>query len=119
MPRPFFETLRDLRSGMALEDLGEELSKALDAVKKTGLPAEMTLKLKIRPPKNGSMAYLTIEDAISTKLPKQAHGDTVFFPTADGGLSRQDPSQQDLPFRVIRPGEAVDAKTGEIKQEGG
>ena len=109
MPRPFFETLRELRSGRTLEDLGDELSVLIAAVRATGKSGELTLKLKIKPPKSGAISYLTIEDQISTKTPKLDRGDTVFFPTADNGLSRQDPSQSELPFRGT-----VDPETGEL-----
>jgi hypothetical protein len=109
MPRPFFETLRELRSGRTLEDLGEELSAIIAAVRATGKGGELTLKLKIKPPKSGAISYLTIEDQILSKTPKLDRGDTVFFPTADNGLSRQDPSQSELPFRGT-----IDKSTGEI-----
>ena len=123
MPRPFFETLRELRAGRTLEDLGAELTKLIVAVKAAGKSGELTLKLKIKPPKNGTISYLTIEDQISVKEPKLDRGDTVFFPTADNGLSRQDPSQQELKFVSVPsgPGEVkkvVDTSTGEIRQVG-
>jgi hypothetical protein len=110
MSRPFLETLRELRAGRTLEDLGTELTKLIVAVKSTGKSGEITLKLKIKPPKNGAISYLTIEDQIITKEPKLDRGDTVFFPTADNGLSRQDPSQSELPFKGT-----VDTDTGEIR----
>ena len=113
MPRPFFETLRELRSGRTLEDLGAELAAIVQAVKDTGKGGELVLKLKVKPPKNGAISYLMIEDAISSKVPKLDRGDTVFFPTGDGGLSRQDPTQGNLPFTVVA-GVTVDAATGEI-----
>jgi hypothetical protein len=113
MARPFFETLRELRMGRTLEDLSDELAKALVAVKSTGKAATLTLKLKIKPPKSGVVSYVTIEDDIDTKIPKLDRGDTVFYPTADNGLSRHDPAQSQLPFGK------VDTATGEIKVEEG
>lgn len=110
MARPFFETLRELRAGRTLEDLGSELALLISAIKATGKSGELTLKLKIKPPKHGSMSYLTIEDQIVTKTPKLDTGDTVFFPTADNGLSRQDPAQTDLPFG------RVNKETGELTE---
>jgi hypothetical protein len=81
-------------------------------VKATGKAGSLTLSLKIKPPKKGGMAYLLIEDAISVKEPKLDKSDTVFFPIADNGLSRQDPSQSELPFGRQRT--TVDGATGEI-----
>lgn len=123
MSRPFFETLRELRAGRTLEDLGAELTKLIVAVKTTGKSGELTLKLKIKPPKNGAISYLTIEDQISVKEPKLDRGDTVFFPTADNGLSRQDPTQAELKFVSVPTGSGevksiVDTSTGEIKKVG-
>jgi hypothetical protein len=44
MPRPFFETLRELRAGRTLEDLAEELAAVVQAVRNTGKSGELTLK---------------------------------------------------------------------------
>jgi hypothetical protein len=111
MPKPFFEMLGALHGGRMESDLGDDLVKLIAAVKGTGKTAEITIKLKIKPPKNGSISYLTIEDVIHTKIPKLDRGDTVFFPTADNGLSRQDPSQAELP---LSSSESFDRSTGEI-----
>lgn len=113
MPRPFLETLGELRAGKTLQDLGDELAQLLVAIKATGKAGVITLTLKLKPPKNGSMSYITIADEISVKTPKLDKGDTVFFPTVDNGLSRRDPTQPELPFK--RP--VVDEDTGEIKEE--
>lgn len=101
MARPFFETLRELRAGRTLEDLTDELTLLVSAVRSTGKGGELRLILKIKPPKSGVISYLTIEDQIVTKTPKLDRADTVFFPTADGGLSRQDPAQGELALRPV------------------
>lgn len=123
MPRPFFETLRELRSGKTNDDLADNLASILEAVRKTGKSGELTLKLKVKPPRAGAGNYIMIEDSIAAKVPKLDHGDTVFFHTADGGLSRQDPSQQELKFVSVPTGpgdvkQVVDTNTGEIKTVG-
>lgn len=109
MPRPFFETLRELRAGETLEDAANELAQLVSAVNATGKPGEFVLKLKIKPPKKHGGGYLTIEDSITTKTPKLERGDTLFFTTADGGLTRSNPVQPDLPLQGV-----VDPSTGEI-----
>lgn len=126
MPRPFLETLRELRAGRTLDDLAENLAEIVTAVRATGKSGELTLKLKVKPPKAGGSSYLMVEDSIAAKVPKLDHGDTVFFHTRDGGLSRQDPSQAELEFKSVPTGGSVkvgsaivDADTGEvIKQLG-
>ena len=111
MPRPFMETLRELRGGRTLEDLAENVAEIVKAVRATGKSGELTLKLKFKPPKAGGASYLMVEDSIAAKVPKLDHGDTVFFHTNDGALTRQDPSQMELlPVRG-----SVDMDTGEIR----
>jgi hypothetical protein len=116
MPRPFFETLRELRAGHTLEELGEELANLLNAVKETRKSGSITLRIVVKPPKSGGFSYVQVTDEVTVKLPKLDKGDTVFFPTADGGLSRSDQSQRDLPFGT-KPGQVVDSDTGEILSE--
>lgn len=113
MPRPFFETLRELRAGRTLEDLQDALTEAVQAVADTGKHAEIKLTLRVRPPRKGSAAYVTIEDDVTVKLPKRDRGDTVFFPLPDGSLSRQDPNQMSLGLRSVGD-PTVDLATGEI-----
>jgi hypothetical protein len=110
MPRPFFETLRDLRNGTTLHDLGEELAKIIEGVKQTGKSGELVLKIKIKPPKSGGISYFMLEDSFSSKIPKLDHGDTIFFPTKDGGISRSDQTQGELALRPV----TIDQNTGEI-----
>ena len=114
MPRPFFETLRELRKGKTLEELSDALAEVVAAVQTTGKAGEVVLKLKVRPPRQGAVSYVTIEDEIGTKLPRANRDDTVFFALADGSLSRQDPSQLGLKLSAVP--EDVDPETGEITQ---
>ncbi len=111
----FFQTLRDLRGGLTLEDLDAALAEVVAAVAKTGRAGEVHLKLKVRPPKKTTANYLSIEDDVVTKTPKQDRADTIFFPLSDNSLSRSDPSQISLPLRAV---ETVDRQTGEITQRG-
>lgn len=114
MARPFFETLRELRAGATLDELTSALAELVSAVKATDKPGELTLKLKLRPPRKGNATYITIEDSVLVKAPVMERGDTVFFPTVDGGLSRQDPNQGSLDLRPVAT--HVDESTGEVTQ---
>lgn len=107
MARPFFETLRELRSGLTLDELTSALAEVVAAVKGSGKAGEIQLRLKIKPPKKGGTSYLLIEDAILVKAPRNDRGDTIFFPLADNSLSRLDPQQRELELRVV---EAADAQ---------
>jgi hypothetical protein len=102
MAGKFFSTLRDLRNGATLDDLDSAVGEVVSAVKATGKTGAITLKLTIRPPKKaGNIRYLTVEDEVATKVPKSDRGDTVFFPTADNSLTRQDPTQISLELRAV------------------
>ncbi len=114
MPRPFFETLRELRTGRTLEELEDALAQVVTAVSQTNKPGELVLRLKVRPPRKGSHTYLSIEDDIATKVPRSDREDTIFFPLADGSLSRQNPNQLGLQLRPVPDG--VDEQTGEIQR---
>jgi hypothetical protein len=111
MAGKFFTTLRDLRAGATLDDLDSAIAEVVAAVRATGKAGEITLKLKLRPPKKATATYLTVEDEVATKVPKHDRADTIFFPLADNSLSRNDPSQMQLGLRSV---ERVDLETGEI-----
>lgn len=112
MPRPFLETLRELRQGRTLDELADHLSEIVAAVKASGKPGQLVLKVTVKPGKKGSTHYLVVEDDVAVKLPKQDRQDTVFFPTSDNNLSRNDPAQMNLGLRAA---ESIDAATGEIR----
>jgi hypothetical protein len=105
-----------LRSGRTLDDLAEELAKIVQSVRETGKPGKLILSLVVKPPKKGGASYLTVEDAIVSKLPVLDRGDTVFFHGRDGRLTRSDPAQQELSLRPA-PTHNVDPSTGEIKEQ--
>jgi hypothetical protein len=109
MPRPFLETLRELRAGATLDELADDLQQLVASVRATGKPGELVLKLKIKPPKKSTSEYLTIEDSVTVKAPKLDREDTLFFTTVDNNLTRQNPRQPDLPLQGY-----VDPATGEV-----
>lgn len=99
--RPFTDVLGELAAGQTLDDLTDALSEIVTAVKATGKPGEVTLKLTVRP--NGAHG-VAIQDRIAARAPKEDRGETLFFTDADGGLHRRDPRQEELPLREIRAG---------------
>lgn len=111
----FLKMLRELRGGLTVEDLDAALADVVASTTRTGRAGELILKLKVRPPKKSTATYLSVEDEVVTKVPKQDRADTIFFPLSDNSLSRNDPSQISLPLRVV---ERVDQETGEIHNRG-
>jgi len=109
--RPIVDTLREIRHGAMLDEAASELAEVVKRVAETGKAGALTLKLTVKPAGRGSVRTVVIEDEVQTKLPAPDKEVTVFFPTGDGNLSRQDPSQMDLGLRAV---ERVDPETGEI-----
>lgn len=109
--RPIVDTLREIRHGAMLDEASEELAEVVKRVSETGKSGSLTLRLTVKPAGRGSVRTVVIEDEVNSKLPAPDKEVTVFFPTADGNLSRQDPAQMNLTLRAV---ESVDPDTGEI-----
>lgn len=92
--RPFTDVLRDIRFGVALDELSEEFNRLVAAVDNTSKPGELTLTIKLKPSTAGA---IELTDQIKTKLPQLPKGSSLFFPTVEGNLVRNDPRQQEIP----------------------
>jgi len=88
MQRPITDLLRDLRNGLLLDDLANQMQELVTAVEHTGKGGSLTLKLDVKPfEKHGGA--MVVKDTIS--------GGTVLFATPEGNLQRNNPRQDDLP----------------------
>ncbi len=119
MAGKFFSVVRDLRGGKTLEELDSAVAEVVAGVRDTNKSGEIVLRLRVRPPKKGTVSYLTVDCEVSKKIPEHDRDDTIFFATPDNGLTRQDPSQLTLGLRpslkpVERRGERIDTETGEV-----
>jgi len=100
MTRPFFETLRELRRGQTLAELGDKLSMLTESVCATGKPGKLTLTLTLAPAsKRGTALLLSDKVTLAEPLPDQAN--TIFYPTADFQLSRNDPNQMTFNLKPV------------------
>lgn len=98
MIRPFFETLRELRAGQTLDELAAKLHDAVEAVRDLDKPAELVLRIRIKPfTSKGVAGAIVLEDEVEVKLPKPERDATLFFATPEGNLSRHNTRQDDLP----------------------
>lgn len=91
--RQFYQILCEMRDGRVDMALTEELAQVLAGVQETGKVGELSLKLKITPDGDA----ISIETHISTKIPKQSLGASIFYEMG-GALFRSDPRQGDLDF---------------------
>lgn len=96
MQRPITDLLRDLRNGLLLDDLANQMQELVNAVEFTGKGGSLTLKLDVKPfEKHGGA--MVVKDTIKLTAPKIESGGTVLFATPEGNLQRNNPRQDDLP----------------------
>lgn len=100
--RPITDVLREMRKGRIVEDATEALTELVKAVDATNKPGSLTLKLTVKPSKDGGWEK-TLSAAISTSVPRPDLPDAVFFSNADGQLVRDDPDQRELFAEAERP----------------
>lgn len=92
----FQETLANINKGSINPQLDEKLRDLIQAVRLSGKAGAVSLTLKVAPLK-GNAEVVTVEPAVTVKLPVSEAGKTVFFTTEKGELVRNDPRQQELP----------------------
>lgn len=96
MQRPITDLLRDLRNGLLLDDLANQMQELVTAVESTGKGGSLTLKLDVKPfEKHGGA--MVVRDTIKVTAPKIESSGTVLFATPEGNLQRSNPRQDDLP----------------------
>lgn len=95
---PLFAMLAALRRGEFLQDAIEELGEVLEAVEQHRKKGQLTITFTFTP--SGVQGAVTVGDTVTGKLPRPEVGETLMFFTGDGGLSRRDPRQPELPFTL-------------------
>lgn len=110
--RPFADFLREQRRGELLNDLTDALHEAVIAVAEHDMPAEVVLKIKIKPAGELGGA-VQVMDELATKLPKPKTNPSVFFITPENNLSRTDPKQSEMTLRDVATGDARQLKSAE------
>lgn len=94
--RPITDTLRDLRNGLLLDEMSEQMKELVNAVESTGKAGAMTLKIEIKPMKDMDGA-IVIKDTVTMRMPKIESSGTVLFVTPEGNTSRRNQRQDELP----------------------
>jgi len=95
---PAIALLAQLDGGRVVTDLAEKYPQVVEAVKRTGRPGELTLKLKIAPDGKGDVQTVEVHGKVVPNIPTPVRRGTVFFVTEDNQLSRQDPNQKEIDF---------------------
>lgn len=108
--RDFQDILTDLDDGKVHEQLQKQLQQLVKAVMETGCKGNLALTLNVKR-ENRGMVVVTAE--VKTKLPQKATEATVFWPTEEGGLSRENPRQPTLKHVPLRPPTPIREGEGE------
>lgn len=99
-PRPFFDTLRDIRRGNLLEECADELQKVIAAVEETGKTGKLIIEIAVSPASKGQGAVM-VADKITAKLPALPAGETIMFVTPENNLVANDPRQKSLELKGV------------------
>lgn len=79
-----------------LEDLNDDVAKLCARVRATKKKGKITLTIEVSKLKTGENA-LEVKCDFATKLPTADRNPELYFVDEQGGLSRKDPRQPDLP----------------------
>jgi hypothetical protein len=115
--RPFADFLREQGRGQAHDDLSTALHKLVTSVHETGNKGQLVFTLTVQPMKKNP-DVLEVTDDVTVKLPKHARKASIFYPDADGNLTRTDPNQLtfDTPLREVPAPTDADQPKSKEKQ---
>ena len=96
----FADTIRQLSSGRLDELLLDSLREVTAAVHNTGKTGKLTLTLTVKP--NEERRSVVVSPDVKVAAPKPNAGDSLFFSSEDGDMTRTDPMQPELAFRAVQ-----------------
>lgn len=92
-PRPFPDTLAQIRFGELSDELAEALNDLVTKCSATGKAGKLVLTLALKPGKGGQ---IELADDLKVTAPKEERGHTIMFATPEGNLQREDPRQRSI-----------------------
>lgn len=99
--RPFTEWLLKQGHGKLAAELTDKLDQLVQAVHTTGKAGTLTFQVTLKPLDKGNGDVLTATDKVALKLPAQDRPASLFFVTAEGHLSQNDPKQMVLDLHEV------------------
>jgi len=93
--------LREHRSGITHDTLSDALQELVAAVVQEGKAGKLVLTIGVKPMGKGD--GLEVSADIACKPPKETPGVSIFYPSPENNLVRQDPRQQTMELREIGP----------------
>lgn len=97
----FDKTLREIRSGLLLDECSQSLENLVAAVLDTGKKGKLTIKMTVKPASKGEAVCVMIEDELTVVLPTIDKPSTIFYADDNHVLQRSDPRQKELELREI------------------
>jgi hypothetical protein len=98
MIRPITDTLRHIGAGCLIDEASEKLSELVNAVSSTGKAGKLTITIDIRKATAGALA---VAGKVTIKKPAEPAIEVLMFPTPEGNLLTEDPSQIKLDLRSV------------------
>lgn len=99
MIRPIIDSLRHIRGGIFLDEAAEGLAELVQAVDSTQKPGKLTIEISLRRATAGAMA---ISGKVTVRKPKEPDAEALMFPTPEGNLLTEDPSQKKLDLKPVQ-----------------
>jgi hypothetical protein len=103
--RPFADVLRDIGRGLVHEEASTALVELVSSVQEHAKKGTLTLTIAVEPIKKGDASALVTSAQIKVTPPKGDPISSVFFTDRHGNLTREDPSQPQLPLRGLPGGD--------------
>jgi hypothetical protein len=96
MARSFHEVIAEVDGELLLEVLARKLAEVTAGVIEVEKAGSITLKLSIKPNGDGKVM---IDSDVTAKAPNQPISTSVFYASAAGDLTRNNPAQADFNVR--------------------
>lgn len=95
----FVNTVMEMRNGKVAADISEKFNELVSAVLDTGGTGKIAVTFDIKPARadvRGGVKEVTMSHSVKLSKPERPIGDSTFFVTPDGSLSRTDPEQMEM-----------------------
>lgn len=113
--RPFDQVIRQINNGRLVDEITDEMTEVISAVRATGRPGKITVTLSFHP-RGSTNEQMEVRPIIKGTAPELGRPISLFYVNSDDGLQREDPLQNILPgmTSVVDATETIDKETGEV-----
>ena len=96
--KPITQTLALLQGGTFLDQCSDKLAELVKQVDITGKTGKLTITLDVKKPGGGVINILA---GVTAKTPETKPDADTFWPTVEGNLSLENPSQRKLDLQAV------------------